>query len=143
METTITAIRQFVLAGKSFFTVQNKETGNRFTYKVCQATDDNNEPKDLWFVSVLVGSDNENSYQYAGIITKDGFRRTAKSRITDDAVSMKAFLWLWGMIKEGKELPDKVEFYHAGRCGRCGRKLTTPESIEMGFGPKCAGIMGV
>lgn len=143
METTITAIHQFILAGKSFFTIQNKETDTRFTYKVCQATDDDNKPKDLWFVSVLVGSDNENSYQYAGIITKDGFRRTAKSKITNDAVSMKAFMWLWGMVKSGKDLPEKVDFYHAGRCGRCGRKLTTPESIESGFGPICLSKLGI
>jgi len=143
METTITAIQQFILAGKSFFTIQNKETEKRFTYKVCQATDDDKKPKDLWFVSILVGSDNDNSYQYAGIITSGGFRITAKSRITDEATSVKAFTWLWGMIKSNRELPEKVEFYHAGRCARCGRKLTTPESIELGFGPKCAGIVGI
>jgi hypothetical protein len=143
METTITAIQQFILAGKSFFTIQNKETEKRFTYKVCQATDNDKKPKDLWFVSILVGADNDNSYQYAGIITKDGFRLTAKSRVTNEAVSVKAFTWLWGMIKSNQELPDKVEFYHAGRCARCGRKLTTPESIELGFGPICAGLVGI
>lgn len=143
METTIVAINQFILAGKAFFTVQNDDSGNRFTFKVCQATDDNNKPKDLWFVSVLVGSDNENSYQYAGIITPQGFRITAKSRLTMEAVSVKAFNWLWGMVKSGQELPENVRFYHAGRCGKCGRKLTTPDSIEMGFGPTCASKMGV
>jgi hypothetical protein len=143
METTITAIHQFILAGKSFFTLQNKETDNRFTYKVCQATDNDNNPKDLWFVSILVGADNENSYQYAGIITPQGFRLTAKSRVTESATSVKAFSWLWGMIKSETTLPEKVEFYHAGRCGRCGRKLTTPESIENGYGPVCLGKLGM
>jgi hypothetical protein len=30
----------FVLAGNATFTVLNKETGNRFTFKVVQPTDD-------------------------------------------------------------------------------------------------------
>jgi len=25
------------------------------------------------------------------------------------------------------------------RCGRCGRVLTVPESVESGFGPECIG----
>jgi hypothetical protein len=33
--------------------------------------------------------------------------------------------------------------WHEGRCGRCGRKLTVPESIESGFGPECASILGL
>jgi hypothetical protein len=32
---------------------------------------------------------------------------------------------------------------HAGKCGRCGRKLTVPQSIETGIGPECASIMGL
>ena len=27
-----------------------------------------------------------------------------------------------------------------GKCGRCGRKLTVPSSIESGLGPHCKGI---
>ena len=142
METTITAIKQFILAGKSFFTVQNKETGGRYTYKVTQAKDDEGNFKNLWFVSILTGSDNEGSYTYAGIINNDNFRLTGKSRFTTDATSVKGFNWLWNNIRNNIELPEKVEFFHAGRCGRCGRKLTTPDSIELGFGPVCVGLLG-
>ena len=35
-------------------------------------------------------------------------------------------------------LPPALEVWHEGRCGRCGRKLTTPQSVETGFGPVCA-----
>jgi len=34
-------------------------------------------------------------------------------------------------------MPDNVEFYHSGNCAKCGRKLTTPESIKNGLGPIC------
>lgn len=138
METTSTAIRQFILAGKAFFTLQNKETGNRFTYKVSKLDDDS---KDMWFVSVLTGSDNDGSYTYAGIITGNTFRLTAKSKMTLDALSVKGFNWLWNTVTNNAPIPEKVEFYHAGKCGRCGRTLTTPESIESGFGPTCRGLI--
>ncbi|MGQ4872128.1 MAG: DUF6011 domain-containing protein, partial [Candidatus Thorarchaeota archaeon] len=32
-------------------------------------------------------------------------------------------------------LPEKVRIWHEGKCGRCGRRLTVPESIESGYGP--------
>jgi hypothetical protein len=35
------------------------------------------------------------------------------------------------------------EVYHEGRCGRCNRKLTVPESIETGLGPECASKLGL
>ena len=141
METTTTAIQQFILAGKSFFTVENTETGGRYTYKVVQCEDDGKK-KDLWFVSLLNGSDNENSYQYIGIIGNgQTFKTTAKTKVTNDSIGLKGFKWLWSCVSGGVELPSKVSFYHAGKCGRCGRKLTTPESIESGFGPVCLSKM--
>lgn len=140
METTSLAIRQFILAGKAFFTLQNKETGNRFTYKVSKLDD---ETKDMWFVSVLTGSDNDNSYTYAGIIANNRFKLTKKSKLTLEAVSVKGFNWLWNTVVGNNELPEKVEFLHAGKCGRCGRTLTTPESIESGFGPICSSKLGI
>jgi hypothetical protein len=30
-----------------------------------------------------------------------------------------------------------LEVWHEGRCGRCGRALTVPESVERGIGPEC------
>lgn len=36
---------------------------------------------------------------------------------------------------------DRVEVWHEGSCGRCGRKLTVPSSIETGLGPECAELV--
>jgi hypothetical protein len=47
-----------------------------------------------------------------------------------------AFAWFWDRLRNGN-LPEQVEVHHEGRCGRCGRALTVPESIESGFGPEC------
>lgn len=36
-------------------------------------------------------------------------------------------------------LPPKVHILHEGMCGKCGRPLTDPVSIEYGLGPICRG----
>ena len=128
----------FVLAGKAIFTVQNENTGNRFTYKVKQAEAD----KKVWFVSVLNGPDNGSNYAYIGTIFGNDFhvptldfRLTKKSTVKADAQSFRVFAW---MLKNKSVLPEFVKLHHEGFCGRCGRRLTVPESIKNGLGPECA-----
>ncbi len=133
---SIKEISTFVFAGKAIFTIRNKKTGNRFTFKVTVPKDKKDNPT-LWFVSVLTGPDNLHDYSYAGVVDRKGFRRTAKSKMSSEALSFKAFGWLHDMMVQNKELPEYVEFFHEGRCGRCGRRLTTPESVSAGFGPEC------
>ena len=131
MKEKVENARKFITAGKAIFTIRNGKTGNRFTYRVKKCKD-----KDIWFVSVLTGTDNEHSYTYMGSIFNTTFRSTAKSKITADAISYKAFSYTWSMLLENK-LPNCIEIWHEGRCGRCGRVLTVPESIKSGFGPEC------
>lgn len=38
-----------------------------------------------------------------------------------------------------KTLPSFMNVYHVGRCGKCGRPLTDPGSINIGLGPVCRG----
>lgn len=40
-------------------------------------------------------------------------------------------------------IPDKLQFYHTGRCGYCGRPLTDPESMARGIGPTCLKHLGL
>ena len=138
---------QFLLAGNSTLTIVNDETGNRFTYKVRKKEVENSGAQvNLYFVSLLNGPDNENDFCYLGTIFFNGngqgdFRTTRNSKVTGDAPSFKAFKWLFSMLQKEAELPDKVKFYHEGRCGRCGRTLTVPESIESGYGPECISML--
>src|SRR5262252_6076133 len=139
-------IRAFTLAGKATLTLTSLKSGNRFTYKVKQATDQNDKPKDWWFVSVLSGPDNETSYTYIGSLgsnAADGtvtFRHTKGSKVTEDAPSFKGFRYFWDHVFNGK-MPPHMEVRHEGKCGRCGRKLTVPDSIDRGIGPECYGRM--
>jgi len=122
---------EFIKAGKAIFTIMNTKTGNRFTYKVKKV-----DGKKVWFVSVLNGPDNYSNYRYIGCIFGDDFRHTKSSKVSKDAVSFQAFAWTFKMLQQGT-LPDIVTVHHEGRCGRCGRRLTVPESIISGYGPEC------
>lgn len=136
----------YMLAGKATVTVANTATGNRFTYRIARCTDKPGKPapaEPLYFVSLLTGSDNEGDYRYLGIIRGTAaFALTAKSCAGPDALSVKAFAYVHGRLTVGQPLAATVEVWHEGRCGRCGRLLTVPESIERGIGPECAAIMG-
>ena len=127
-------IREFVLAGHAIFTAQNTLTGGRFTFKIMKAEANEKFPGDAWFVSVLAGPDNTADYQYLGMIRDGRFRRTAKSRISEDAPSCKAFAFIWQYLDR---LPAALAIFHEGRCGCCGRALTVPESVTRGIGPVC------
>lgn len=133
--TDASAVCEFCLAGNARITLVSMKSGHRYTYRVKASKDGA-----VHFVSVLTGSDNEASYSYAGIIKNRSFKRTAKSRIAADAPSMIAFMWAWERLEAGV-MPTQLEVWHEGRCGRCGRALTVPESIERGIGPDCAQIM--
>jgi hypothetical protein len=124
----------FVKAGHAIVTFRSKKTGTRFTYRVVAPKHNDNN---IRFVGLLTGPENTTDYQYMGIITSDGqFKRTAKSRVGEDAPSYKAFQYVYNSLAQG-QIPQLVEIFHEGRCGRCGRVLTVPESIERGIGPEC------
>lgn len=138
--TKLEDIKRFALAGNATITLVSKKTGTRFTYNIRRQYLEDDTPRDFWFVRVLTGSDNENDFTYLGQIKGhqgiQGYQHGAKSPINHHAPSNVAFVWFFGFIADGELHPD-VEVWHEGRCGRCNRKLTVPESIEQGFGPEC------
>lgn len=129
--------RIYALAGNATITLESAKTGAHFTYKIRQALDkETGEPvAGLHFVSLLAGADNEADYVYLGIIRNlTAFSLTKASKAGEDAPSVKAFRYFWN----ARELPPALTVRHEGSCGRCGRKLTVPESIDRGIGPECA-----
>ncbi len=147
-------VREFTLAGKATITLESEKTGAHFTYRVRQALDQRTqEPAQRWFVSLLSGPDNENSYTYIGLLDCGArhanflapqgpvqFRQTAKAKIGADAPSVRGFVFFWNAINADK-MPCSMIVRHEGKCGRCGRTLTVPESIDRGIGPECASKM--
>jgi hypothetical protein len=47
------------------------------------------------------------------------------------------FDYVLNKLKTNK-LPEFVEVWHEGKCGKCGRALTVPSSILTGIGPECS-----
>jgi len=139
------AIRKFVLAGNAYFTLTSLKTGVRYTYRVSKAKPNPNYRQlfPTYFVSVLTGSDNVGSYTYAGLLQDLavgwGLRQTRGSKVSSQAPSYKAIEWFLGRLLNRKGWEMGVSFCHAGKCGRCGRLLTVPSSVEAGLGPECAG----
>ena len=124
---------RFILAGNAVFTVENTATGNRFTFKVRRP--DDTKPH---FVSVLTGPNNESDYAFLGtVFTPERYHHGRRSRIAPDAPSALAFEWLFRQLSAGHSLPPQVRLCHCGKCGRCGKTLTVPESVKSGFGPEC------
>jgi hypothetical protein len=130
-------LREYVFAGNATFTVLNTESKNRFTIRVKK-----HKKEDLYFVSVLTGTDNVNSYTFLGTYFPKGkkYKRSNKSSIGFEAVSAKTVNWFFNTYLNNQSKFGVVEVYHEGSCGRCGRKLTTPKSVRDGFGPECVKI---
>jgi len=142
--TTWDVTGRFVFAGNATFTLRSKKTGERFTYRMAAAKNVNNllmgtGQQKVYFVSLLRGPSNEDDYAYMGLIDARGFHCTTKSRVREEAPSYKAFSWFFAKLQAGGTMPKTLEVWHEGRCGRCGRKLTVPESVAAGLGPECAG----
>ena len=119
---------KFIFAGNSTFTLLNSESGNRFTFKVKKAKDSN-----LFFLSVLTGPD---QYSYLGTISNGIYKHGNKSNFSAGVQSEKVFSYVLNKLKS-ESLPEFVEVWHEGKCGKCGRALTVPSSIETGIGPEC------
>lgn len=141
--------KDFILAGRAVFTVAGKE--RRFTFRINRKESENPRyPDPSYFVGVLTGEsrtreEGGTNYAYVGLL--DGrtgqVKFTKGSKIQPTAPAAVALQWTLARVWAGRELPPPAAIYHEGRCGRCGRPLTVPESILTGFGPECAGLLGI
>lgn len=140
---------RFFTAGRAVFTVANNK-GQHYTYRIGR----NSDKKPL-FVGLLTGPNNESDYTYMGILsTKEipfqsqkatvlpinedvQLKLTEKSKYTAETTPVKVLRWAIGQVIAGKTLPDGYSIQHEGKCCRCGRTLTTPDSVSRGWGPEC------
>jgi len=123
----------FFSGGNATFTI-SKDGGDHYTFKINQPDED--KP---FFVSLLTGSDNESSYTYLGVYNPihQKVYLGKKSTYKEDSIPVKAIRWAIAIILSGKELPVGWSVQHEGNCCVCGKKLTTPDSINKGIGPYC------
>lgn len=135
--------RQFILAGDATFTIETPST--HYTYRVRKV-----EAGDRWpeahFVSILVGPDNTDDYAYLGKL--DPFTGqmviTRKSCRPADAIEVRLLNRILARVWSDDHTAYEQHGYkthHEGTCGRCGRKLTVPSSVESGIGPECSKLL--
>jgi hypothetical protein len=124
---------RFAFAGHAIFTLVSKRTGERRTFRLSAVED----KPGCYFASLLTGPSNTSDYRYLGFVyDRDGAYQVKPNR---DGWGKDALVILgWFLRNVGSpELLVQAEVWHEGRCGRCGRTLTVPESIASGIGPVC------
>lgn len=137
---SMAAFRAFALAGNATFTMVSKRTGERFTYRIRKP--DADKP---YFIQLMNGPDNTINYAYFGLMFGKGkdsdfesYRHGGvKAKVSKTAPSVMGFEWLIRNVMNEQAL-DQVEIWHQGKCGKCRKALTVPESIASGLGPVCA-----
>lgn len=135
--------KQFVLAGDATFTIETPDGHHTFKVQHVEATD---RWQESYFVKMLVGADNTADYAYIGKL--DAFTgqvaTTAKSKLPQEHRTIRVLNRILARVWCDDHNAYEQHGYathHEGKCGRCGRKLTTPASVKSGIGPECAKIM--
>lgn len=143
------------------YTVASKVRGH-FTVKLWTAQKGDLAGRRM--LSILTGPDNETAF--TGIAFWDDGKRLVtvwrRYRGPESSMPIDGFHWqpkgwsayeqklaIWADLAVRGATPERHGFWHGegytmeleGRCCRCNRKLTHPESIEMGLGPECAQII--
>lgn len=128
-------IKDFVLGGNALITIESGKTGKHFTYKIQRSKNDSN----LYFIKSLRGPDNLNDYTYVGCYFSDTKTFVVEKSYRNADVSSwpKSIRSIRYLFNNLDDVPYLLHVYHNGRCCRCGRTLTTPESIRKGIGPEC------
>lgn len=149
-------VKEFFTGGKCFFTVKvptafasEHKTELHYTFRIEQAEPTEKFPNPAHFVKLLTGPNNTEDYSYMGMLnpTTGEVRLTQRSCVSKDAWSVRIVRRVLAQVFEGEGTAaiERAgwEVDHMGRCGRCGRPLTVPESLECGVGPDCAALMGI
>lgn len=126
----------FFFGGNAIFTVKSQVSGEHKTFKIRKTKPSPKYPIASFMLLVLVGNE---SYDYVGHVDdKNGaLRLTTNSKREFTSPDVITFKWFMKHLF-GDKVFSKAEIMHAGKCGRCGRTLTHPESLLTGIGPECA-----
>lgn len=115
-------------------TLENPATGNHRTFKIRTIPADSDFAPGERVVGLLTGPDNTSDYTWFGFVKPERVIVWKKHRggVYDTYARMLANPEPW-------EAKGVVYHWDHVCCRKCGRDLTTPESLESGIGPVCAG----
>lgn len=146
----MTISKQFVTAGDATFTIEVPPSAGQkdhYTYKV-EYVPANERWAESYFVKLLTGPDNTKDFAYLGKLDlfTGQVRTTAKSQRFEGSFPLRLvnriLARVWTSDHNAYE-QHGYQTHHEGKCGRCGRKLTVPQSILTGIGPECCKVMGI
>ena len=134
-----TAFTTAALAGRAELTIKNPVSGGHVKLKMKQRKDrQTGQPTPCYYVDVALLNDGEAGYRKAGVFFSDTRNWVPSENMVRGDRFWSIVNFLMSSISNPQNLV-RTEIQHSGRCLRCGRKLTHPESIETGFGPECSG----
>jgi hypothetical protein len=134
--------RDFIFAGRAAFSVSNAQD-EHFTFKVRGRDGEWQGRKTRSYFLSIKASGGRFPYRYIGIVNADGtIKSTAKSEFLPNTKEYKIAAWALSAVVNGKLIPAGYHIRHLGKCGRCSRTLSDPQSIERGIGPECWSQMG-
>lgn len=127
----------FFSGGNALFTVSHGD--EHYTYKIRQADAWTSNPLNTnpYFVYIL---SNPTDYTYLGRFDPAllDLQLTKASKMKLDSTPVRVIRWIFTLYRKSLPIPEGYAVQHEGRCCKCGRTLTTPESIDRGIGPVCA-----
>ena len=127
-------IHNYINGGHGVVTLE-APSGAYHTYVFKKPGKSSNFKKGTLFVYCY---DGQEDCGYIGMWDTRTFRTTRNSEYDEDSAQFKGAKYILYMSMKDFDTPMKL--YHEGVCCRCGRQLTTPESIECGMGPVCRNI---
>jgi len=140
--------KEFILAGRAIFSItipegfaKKNKIVTSFIYRVAKKPD-----ASIYFVSIMDAANND--YQYIGMLSADTgeVNLTRSSHINTESLVYKLINRIlqniWGGTSD-KIIESGFQVEHLGKCGRCGCKLLTKESMVRGIGPECLAMLGL
>lgn len=126
-----------------FYTIKSGKTGEHRTFKIHTQDDKATFAPGKRVVSLLTGTENDNPEHYTGFafIDDGGIHVWEKKRTEKNLEIYADMLWTLSLDGANSKWADKgYTMMMSGRCIRCNRLLTTPDSIMSGIGPICASL---
>lgn len=126
--------------GRATITLHNQVAETHLTLKVSQVRDRQDRSKRLpiFYLWVSLLDDGKAGKRFAATFFQNTLTYKLGRDVTPDSQLGRVVAWIHQVLKDPSLFNRKrVAVMHEGTCCRCGRKLTHPESIEIGFGPEC------
>jgi len=116
-----------------YITIQNTLRGTHRTFRIKRQKDSASFLPGQRILGILTGPNNIDDYMQIGTVGDNGEIRLWRKH---DTLHFRKLIDV--LQHRDKWAALGVKYLIDGRCYRCNRTLTTPQSISNGIGPECA-----